>query len=174
MSLTYQAAILVFFLLTVVVLLAWYDFITAFNRKGSTSVLPLNIIDNNAYGYLGIKENNQIKGLAFNNDNAELYFTEDKSQWQDFIYDQKLGLLKANDQRIGIVYFNDLITLSNIQNTRFSQSAKLQNNNLILNVHDRLINKQVSLTIDEYNTLKPNPDIANNNQPDFYFILQHN
>jgi len=171
MSIAYHAFILVFFLLTIIVFLAWYDFIVAFNKKGTTSIIPLNLINNNTYGYLAIKEDDKVKGLAFNTDSAELYFTSDESLWQDFIYNQNLGLLKANDQRIGIVYFNDIITLSNIQNTQFNQNTKLRNNNLILQVQDRFENKNVSLELDHNYVLKPSTNQAV--KINFYFIIRH-
>lgn len=143
---TYYAFIFTFILITFLLLIVWYELFMSYTKKTLTNIIPLELLNNNTQGYF-IRDKFGNYGLSFSPNSGKLYFTDDNSKWQKFIYVENRGLITPNDDRIGVVYFNNMMTLSNTMNTRFNQTVKINKNNLELNITDNIIAKKVKLGV---------------------------
>ena len=168
MILFYWAFIFVLILILLIVFMAWYSFAVSYNRKGTTKVIKLSEIKEEYKGYLTSDDTGKT-ALAFAIEDGSLYLTDDPEKWQYFVYKKGKGLVAVNNQNIVLAHFNDMLTLSPHQNSRYTQVCKIKGNNLQLNSNFAGLQQKVVLDMEDEKLVADTTSLT-----DFYFILQYN
>lgn len=158
MTLFYYGFIVVLILIFFIVLAAWYSVYYNYAHNKSVesivnAVCDLGELTEKQRGYLTTYRDG-TSAFAFSAKDGQLYLTEDKSQWQEFIYMSEWGLVDAENPRNVLAYFNDIVTLAPPTNSRYTQTTKILDHNVILDIGKQKFTLMVNnnkLDIIDYN-----------------------